>query len=75
MKTKTPQRLKDRLTISVAEMAEYLGVSRPIAYKILNRADCRAGFKVGRRTVVSVERLREWIDKQTDTSISADPAA
>lgn len=68
MKTKTPQRLEDRLTISVAEMAEYLGVSRPVAYKILNRADCRAGFKVGRRTVVSVERLKEWVNSQTENS-------
>ena len=66
MKSKTTQKFEDRLTISVAEMAEYLGVSRPTAYAILNRADCRAGFKVGRRTVVSVERLREWVNSQTE---------
>ena len=70
MKTKTTQKFEDRLTISVAEMAEYLGVSRPTAYAILNKGDCRAGFKVGRRTVVSVERLKEWVNRQTE-----DPAA
>lgn len=53
MKTKPMQKFEDRLTISVAEMAEYLGISRPTAYAILNKDDCHAGFKVGQRTVFS----------------------
>ncbi len=55
----------DRIAVSPTEAAALLGVSRPTVYQILNRDDCRAAFKVGTRTLVSVSALREWVDAQT----------
>ena len=54
----------DRLTYSPSEAAEVLGVSRPIVYTLLRRADFPA-FKVGTRTLISVDGLKEWVKKQT----------
>lgn len=64
MQTENEMNIK-KLTVSVTEAAAMLGVSRPTAYQILNRDDCRAAFKVGTRTLVSVSALREWVDAQT----------
>lgn len=58
------QPFSERLTVSPAEAAALLGVSKPTVYQILARADCRAAFKVGTRTLVSVAALREWINAQ-----------
>ena len=55
-------RLK-KLTLNIRETAEVLGVSRPVAYQLTHRADFPA-FKIGSRTVVSVAKLREWVDQQ-----------
>ena len=57
--------IPDRLTVSVAEAAKLLSVSRPTMYEILNRADCNVDFKVGNRRLVNVVALKEWVEKQT----------
>ncbi len=53
----------DKLAYSTAEAAEVLGVSRPVIYTLIKRADFPA-FKLGARTLVSVEGLREWVKSQ-----------
>lgn len=53
----------DRVTLSVAETAAALGVSRPTVYTLLHRQDFPA-FRVGGRTLVSAEGLREWVAAQ-----------
>lgn len=55
--------MTDRVTLSVAETAAALGVSRPTVYNLLHRQDFPA-FKVGGRTLVSAEGLREWVAAQ-----------
>ena len=60
------ERLK-KLTLSISETAEVLGVSRPVVYQLTHRADFPA-FKIGSRTVVSVSKLREWVERQADHS-------
>lgn len=55
------------LAVSAAEAARLLGVSKPIVYKLMNRADFPA-FKVGTRTLIGVDALREWVKKQTEVS-------
>lgn len=52
------------LAVGTTEGARLLGVSRPTLYQLLNRADFPA-FKVGSRTLISVEGLRAWIAAQT----------
>ncbi len=58
------ERLK-KLTLSISETAEVLGVSRPVVYQLTHRADFPA-FKIGARTVVSVTKLREWVEQQAE---------
>lgn len=55
--------MTDRVTLSVAETAAALGVSRPTVYNLLHRQGFPA-FRVGGRTLVSVEGLREWVASQ-----------
>lgn len=56
-------RTVDKVTLSVTETAAALGVSRPTVYTLLHRQDFPA-FKVGGRTLVSAEGLREWVAAQ-----------
>ena len=60
----------NRLACSVVEAAEMLGVSPKIAYQLSRRADFPC-FKVGSRTVVSVEGLKKWVEKQAGAEVSA----
>lgn len=54
----------DKLTYSPSEAVEVLGVSRPTVYTLIKR-DGFPAFKVGARTLVSVDGLREWVRRQT----------
>lgn len=56
-------RTVDKVTLSVTETAAALGVSRPTVYALLHRQDFPA-FRVGGRTLVSAEGLREWVAAQ-----------
>ena len=51
--------------VSAPEAARLLGGSKPTVYQMMNREDFPA-FKVGARTLISVEGLREWIRKQVN---------
>ena len=60
----------ERMTLSVQEAADELGVSAPIAYDLTHRADFPA-FKIGNRTRVSREGLREWVRGQVQARLQA----
>jgi len=51
----------ERLTVSVEEAAEMLGVSRGTAYNLVRTGDIPS-VRLGRRIVVPVRRLRALID-------------
>lgn len=53
----------DKLAYSAAETAQVLGVSRPTVYTLLKREDFPS-FKLGNRTLISAEGLREWVKAQ-----------
>ena len=55
--------LNQRITVSPLEAAELLGVSRPIVYRMMHRADFPV-FKVGTKTLIPVKALKEWAEKQ-----------
>lgn len=55
--------MNDRLTMSVAEVAKALGVCEKTVYTLTHRADFPA-IRIGRRTRVSREGLREWVRNQ-----------
>ena len=51
------------LAVSAAEAARLLGVSRPTIYQYIGRADFPS-FKLGNRTLIYVDGLREWVKRQ-----------
>jgi DNA binding domain, excisionase family len=53
------------LAVSAPEAARLLGVSKPTVYQYIHRDDFPA-FKLGNRTLVSVDGLKEWIRKQVN---------
>ena len=53
----------DRITISVNEAAQMLGVSRPTLYGLMKNADFPA-FKLGGRRLISRDGLIKWIADQ-----------
>ena len=54
-----------RLTMSVYEAAEELGISPKKVYELTHAADFPA-FKLGTRTRVSRDGLREWVRKRSE---------
>lgn len=55
--------MNDILTMSVEQAAEQLGVCVKTAYTLTHRADFPT-VKIGRRTRISREGLREWVRRQ-----------
>lgn len=55
------------LAVSASEAARLLGVSKPTVYQYIGRADFPS-FKLGSRTLISVDGLREWVKRQADVS-------
>ncbi len=56
------------LTMSVEEAAQQLGICTKIAYQLTHRADFPT-IKIGRRTRVSREGLREWVRSQEQNRV------
>lgn len=55
------------LAVSPTECARLLGISRPKVYDLINQSGFPS-FKLGSRTLISVDGLRTWIAKQTEVS-------
>jgi excisionase family DNA binding protein len=55
----------EKLAINVDEMAQILGISRPVAYRLIKRE----GFpviKIGqRRILIPVDSLKEWLNNES----------
>lgn len=52
------------MAVSAPEAARLLGVSKPKVYELMGREDFPS-FKLGKRTLVSVDGLREWVRDQS----------
>ncbi len=55
----------EQLSISVKELSEVLGISKPIAYKLANSK----GFpilQIGRRKVIPIKKLEKWLEENTN---------
>lgn len=50
--------------IDVDELAEALGVSKPTAYALCNRADFPAIRVTPRRIIIPVDGLQRWLEEQ-----------
>lgn len=56
------------LAVSAAEAARLLGVSKPKVYDLI-RSEGFPAFKLGGRTLISVEGLRIWIKERTEVNV------
>lgn len=54
-----------KLAIKPSEAAELLGVSMPTVYELTRRDDFPS-FKIGNRTLISVELLSDWVKRQVE---------
>ena len=57
--------MSETLTLSVEEAAEQLGVCVKTIYTLTHCADFPV-IRIGRRTRISREGLREWVKQQTE---------
>ncbi len=55
--------MNESLTMSVQEAAEQLGICTKSCYTLTHRSDFPV-IKIGRRTRISCEGLREWVRQQ-----------
>lgn len=58
--------MPEKLTVTVDEMAQMLGVSRPVAYQLAHREGFPAVRISDRRIVIPVESLKHWIAAQAE---------
>jgi excisionase family DNA binding protein len=57
----------DRLTVTVAEAGELLGIGRTLAYELVQRGELPA-VRLGRRIVVPVRAIESVLDKATTST-------
>ena len=56
-----------RLAVSIDEAAHLLSISRPVAYDLTKRSDFPS-FRIGKRVLVNVRALQDWLDEQVATA-------
>jgi len=64
--TKSDIKMPEQITplaVSASVAAQLLGVSKPTIYQYIHRDDFPS-FKLGTRTLVSVEGLKKWVEAQ-----------
>ncbi|HET6835350.1 MAG TPA: helix-turn-helix domain-containing protein [Acidimicrobiales bacterium] len=64
---RTPTKADQRLTISVEEAGRLLGISRGLAYELVNRGDIPS-VRLGRRIVVPRRALDRLLDLPDDAA-------
>lgn len=62
--------MTDKLTYSIAETAQVLGISRPQVYTLIHREDFPS-FRVGSRVLISSEGLKQWVAVQAEQGMEA----
>lgn len=55
---------KNKGCLSVEEVANYLGCGRSTAYELVRKQDFPT-IRLGRRIIVPLTALQEWLQKQT----------
>lgn len=54
----------ERLTMSVQEVSESIGVSKPTVYRLIRSKEIPS-IKVGDRTLIPIVGLNDWINEKT----------
>ena len=58
--------MENRLAIDVSEMGKLLNISRKVAYELVNSRGFYPAFRIGRKILVNVELLKQWMREQSD---------
>jgi len=58
------QATQEKLVMTVSEMATLLGISRPTAYDLTERADFTALIRIGKRKLILRHKLMEWLENE-----------
>jgi len=56
----------EKLVLNVQEVAEALGISRSYAYELMRNGTIPT-VQLGRKRVVSKEKLNEWINEKSES--------
>ena len=57
----------NKLTYTVEEMGEALGISRVKAYELANSRDFPK-IRIGKRIVIPIESLNRWLENQSTSA-------
>lgn len=57
--------VRNKLTLSVDEAAQMLGLSRPVVME-LTHSEGFPAFNVGKRILIHAQGLAEWVDRQME---------
>jgi excisionase family DNA binding protein len=57
--------MAERLTMTVTETADALGISRNTAYQLVRKGDIPS-VRLGRRLVIPKTALNAWLERQAD---------
>lgn len=55
--------MKDKMLLSISEVAAVLGISRPSIYQLIHSADFPI-VRLGGRVLIPVKQLEDWLDEQ-----------
>lgn len=58
----------EKLAISIDDFAAMLGIGKTKAYELSRRNDFPA-IRLGRRVVIPVDKLKEWLEKHTPSIV------
>ena len=56
----------EKLTVSVEEMANMLGISRPVAYELTHREGFPAVRVSERRVIIPLDSLKRWLEREAE---------
>ena len=57
--------MEERLSISVPELMEQMGISRKFAYELVNSRGFYPVFRIGKKILINVELLKQWMKEQS----------
>ena len=55
--------LNRKVALSITEVSELLGVSRPVVHQLIHQPDFPS-FRIGKRYVIPKSALEEWVSLQ-----------
>lgn len=64
----------DPLLVSVADAARLLGIGKTEMYELVARGEFQR-VRIGRRVLIPVQGLEEWVEQHTQASRMATPGA